>query len=167
MIDLKTLEIQDISGYIYTQKELISLYFSYMHKYSKGRDSRRLMAKFSSDAEEFSNIYKKYFNSIETNYNSGELHIIKPYFITINPDIIIPNEKSEWKRISKTLYTYDDAHNIINNISDKFTKFLNKVLDYTSNDMIIELINSVISREQTYHNQINIIMEKLRVGINE
>ncbi len=152
---------QDICGLVITYKALSSEYFSFKYKQSKGKQAKRLFAKISSDENETRLLYKKYYDGIEDGYSKDDLRIIEAFYVSLLDENIIPFDKTEWKKDTSELSSYEDAFELFSKKCDAFHNFLSEMYNNSADDDIKKMINTFIAKEQSYKTSIKLIIDKL------
>lgn len=153
--------LQDIIGFVVSHKKQSYHYFEYMHNNAKGSPAKRLMGKIASDEKETYLYYKKHYQNMKNSYSKDELGIITHFYISLLETPIFPLVDKERKGDALVLYTYDNAYDLFYKKSNLFSKFMIQFQGNFENSEYIELIKTILSKEQSYKSSLKLVVEKI------
>ncbi len=153
--------LHDIVGFVASHKKQSYHYFEYMHKNAKGSPAKRLMGKIASDEKETYITYRKHYHNIKSTYDEKELSIITHFYVSLLEKPIFPINDKERKEDSLILYTYDNAYDLFHKKSKLFSEFLVNFQENFNKSDYLELIKTILSKEESYKNSLKLIVEKI------
>lgn len=164
---LELLKKVDICGFLVLFKQISYKYYSYLYKYSKGKEAQRLAAKIASDEYELYLRYDNYYQQVPSSYEIDNKNFINIFYITLIDKPIIPIKVSEWKHLSKNLHTYDDIYNLFTNNCESFCDLLHSLNERCIDLEGKKIIKTFLLKEKEYKTNINEVIRELNKTENQ